>query len=151
MCGAVRASPLLRSLPICQVACRLEWCIAAKTPRGNQQWNSTPSGKGPRCRRASLGDLKIKVSFPQEKSLSTPQSQTKDRFVLFLHNRFIQRSSHTCLFVCFLNIKEKQCLLIPQFCRKCYFCVCSNCYLLSENGLNYLKQHPLCAAGNQKL
>jgi len=66
MCGAVRASPLLRSLLICQVACRLEWCIAAKTQRGNQQWNSsTPPGRGPRWTRASVGDLQrgLKGSF----------------------------------------------------------------------------------------
>lgn len=47
MCGAVRASPLLRSLLICQEACRLEWCIAAKKQEGNRQWNSTAPRTAP--------------------------------------------------------------------------------------------------------
>lgn len=49
-------------------ACRLEWCIAAKTQRGNQQWISSPPGRGPRWTRASLGDLQMKGVFTSARS-----------------------------------------------------------------------------------
>lgn len=54
MCGAVRASPLLTSLLVCQVACRLEWCIAAKTQRGNQEWKQRTSREGSQVDKSLL-------------------------------------------------------------------------------------------------
>lgn len=38
--------PLLRSLLVCQVACRIEWCIAAKTQKGIQPLEQHTSGEG---------------------------------------------------------------------------------------------------------
>lgn len=74
MCGAVRASPLLRSLLICQVACRLEWCIAAKTQRQSAVEQHT-SREGSQVDESLLGVLK--GSFPRH----TPEGQTEVNFL----------------------------------------------------------------------
>ena len=84
VCCSVRASPLLRLLNICQVACRLEWCIAAKTQWGIRRRHGSPPGKGPRV-RSSSDDPKIRRSFPGEKPLSPHQRiYSEDAFILFL-------------------------------------------------------------------
>lgn len=87
MCGAVRASPLLRPLLICQVACRLEWCIAAKTQSsGTAHLRGGVPGGGESpwmiCRLVGV--------FSSGKAAQhTPEDQTGDRFVLSLQNCFI--------------------------------------------------------------
>lgn len=55
--------------------------------RGNQQWNSTPPGRGPRWTRASFGDLQIKGSFPRH----TPEGQTVLKELFHIEGHFLQR------------------------------------------------------------
>lgn len=52
--------------------------------RGNQQWNGTPPGRGPRWMIVFLGDLQIKWCFSQQNKLSQRVTAvTADRSALF--------------------------------------------------------------------
>lgn len=84
MCGAVRASPLLTSLLVCQVACGLEWCIAAKTQRGNQEWKQRAPREGSQVDKSLLSLIcRLSGGF-LKKSCSAAQKIQNCRHFFFL-------------------------------------------------------------------
>lgn len=91
MCGAVRASPLLTSLLVCQVACRLEWCIAAKTQRGNQEWKQRTPREGSQVDKSPLSLIcRLSGGFLQEKLLGGAKDpDPKILFSFSLSNHYI--------------------------------------------------------------
>ena len=104
VCCSVRASPLLRLLYIRQVACRLEWCIAAKTQWGIRRRHGSPPGKGPRWVRSSSDDPKIRRYFPGEKPLSAHQRMR-------VKTHLYRSCRHLYTFVFTVNKKE-QCVCV---------------------------------------
>lgn len=90
MCGAVRASPLLTSLLVCQVACRLEWCIAAKTQRGNQEWKQRTPREGSQVDKSLLSLIcRLSGGFLKKSCSAAQKIQNRRRFFFFLSYHYI--------------------------------------------------------------